>query len=108
MAIFNEKTNKCPFYPFSIARVNYVKLPEGSNISHEPAHDYLVDFPTKNGDSPVRYRRYVTHIGDLPIWARLMCGGMAGLMAQGASYPLHAPGFDWQRKFFGIIYPLVN
>ncbi|CAL1142177.1 unnamed protein product [Cladocopium goreaui] len=26
---------------------------------------------------------------DLPIWARLMCGGMAGLMAQGASYPLH-------------------
>jgi len=28
-----------------------------------------------------------------------MCGGMAGLMAQGASYPLHAPGFDWQRKF---------
>jgi hypothetical protein len=42
MAIFNEKTNKCPFYPFSIARLNYVKLPEGSNISHEPAHDNLV------------------------------------------------------------------
>ena len=27
--------------------------------------------------------------GDLPILARLMCGGIAGLVAQGASYPLH-------------------
>lgn len=36
--------------------------------------------------------------GDLPIWARLCCGGVAGLVAQGASYPLHVA---WARRWYG-------
>ncbi|CAK9038950.1 unnamed protein product [Durusdinium trenchii] len=53
---------------------------------------------------------------DLPIWARLCCGGVAGLVAQGASYPLHVVRrrmqvqrcIKGQNKYHSVLHALLT